>query len=314
MDSPKLFPISIPALQQALRLFLIVALLPCSTQAWSAVAETLSPLNKLPRIALVIGNSRYPDSPLDNPGNDAEAMAEYLKRSGFSVNLKLNATRKEMQEAIRAYGSELTQQKSIGVFYFAGHGAQLAWRNYLIPVDAKINKLSDMQTQGVDLGVLLDSLKKAGNPMNVVILDACRDNPFGATRIEQKGLSQVDAPPGTLLAYATSPGNAAADGEGRNGLYTGHLLKEILVREAKIEDIFKRVRLNVRIKSLGLQIPWESTSLEEDFYFNPPTQVRKLTEEELEKQFEVFTKPTSVYRRRPLHFVDFLLFFPSLVY
>ncbi len=254
--------------------------------AASTSAEVHSGLNKLPRHALVIGNSRYVETPLKNPGNDAKAIADYLKRSGFSVQLKLDASRKEMQEAIDAYGKALAQQKSVGVFYFAGHGAQLAWRNYLIPVDAKINRITDMQTQGVELGVLLDGLKKAGNPMNVVILDACRDNPFGATRIEQKGLSQVDAPPGTFLAYATAPGNVAADGLGQNGLYTENLLKEILTHEAKIEDIFKRVRLHVRIKSEGLQIPWESTSLEEDFYFIPPTQIRKLTEEEIEKQFE----------------------------
>ena len=281
------FPVNILALPQKLWLFVfVVVLCTCPAPSARAASEALSPLNKLPRHALVIGNSRYATSPLNNPGNDAQAMADHLKRSGFSVKLKLDATRKEMQEAIRSFGNDLAQQKGIGVFYFAGHGAQLAWRNYLIPVDAKINQLSDMQTQAVELGLLLDSLKKAGNPMNVVILDACRDNPFGATRIEQKGLSQIDAPPGTLLAYATSPGNVAADGLGKNGLYTEYLLKEILTPEAKIEDIFKRVRLNVRIKSQGLQIPWESTSLEEDFYFIPPVQVRKLTEAEIEKQFE----------------------------
>ena len=313
MKRPKRLEMAISCLQQTLRIPLILALLACPTQVGSVVAEPFSQLNKLPRIALVIGNSRYPATPLKNPGNDAEAMAENLKRSGFSVKLKLDATRKEMQEAIRGFGMELAQQKSIGVFYFAGHGAQLAWRNYLIPVDAKINQLSDIQTQAVELGTLLDSLKKAGNPMNVVILDACRDNPFGATRIEQKGLSQIDAPPGTLLAYATSPGNVAADGAGSNGLYTEHLLKEILTREAKIEDVFKRVRLNVRIKSQGLQIPWESTSLEDDFYFNPPTQVRKLTEAEIEKQFEdeftIWEKIKTAKEIAPLE--EYLLNYPN---
>ena len=286
MKIHKIILIGISAWRQTLAYAWVLALLAGSSQAWGATTGTLSPLNKLPRHAFVIGNSHYAATPLKNPGNDAQGIADYLKRSGFSVQLKLNATRKEMQEAIRAYGNQLAQQKGVGVFYFAGHGAQLAWRNYLIPVDAKINQLPDMQSQAVELGLLLDSLKKAGNPMNVVILDACRDNPLGATRLEQKGLSQIDAPPGTLLAYATSPGNVAADGLGENGLYTEYLLKEILTREAKIEDIFKRVRLNVRIKSEGLQIPWESTSLEEDFYFLPPQQIRKLTEDEIEKQFE----------------------------
>lgn len=313
MKRLKLQEMTIPSLLQTVRIPLILALLACPTQVAGTVADQFSPLNKLPRIALVIGNSRYPATPLKNPANDAEAMAENLKRSGFNVKLKLNVTRKEMQEAIRNFGTELAQQKSIGVFYFAGHGAQLAWRNYLIPVDAKINQLSDMQTQAVELGTLLDSLKKAGNPMNVVILDACRDNPFGATRIEQKGLSQIDAPPGTLLAYATSPGNVAADGVGSNGLYTEHLLKEILTREAKIEDVFKRVRLNVRIKSQGLQIPWESTSLEDDFYFIPPTQVRKLSEAEIEKQFEeefaIWEKIKAAKEIAPLE--EYLLNYPN---
>lgn len=286
MSIKKANSVCISALKQALARIWVCALLTCPIPVWATKSEALSPINKLPRYALVIGNSRYAASPLLNPGNDARGIAEHLKRSGFSVKLKLDSSRKEMQEAIQSFGAELAQHQGIGVFYFAGHGAQLAWRNYLIPVDAKINQLPDMQTQAVELNLLLDSLKKAGNPMNVVILDACRDNPFGATNLPQKGLSQVDAPPGTLLAYATSPGNVAADGAGKNGLYTENLLNEILTREAKIEDIFKRVRLQVRIKSQGLQIPWESTSLEEDFYFLPPTQVRKLTEEELERQFE----------------------------
>jgi hypothetical protein len=172
------------------------------------------------------------------------------------------------------------------MFYYAGHGAQLAWKNYLVPVDAVIDKLEDMQTQTVELNSLLQGLIKAQNPMNVIILDACRDNPFGnKVQSQQKGLSQFDAPPGSLLAYATSPGNTAADGEGANGLYTENLLRELRVPEAKIEDVFKRVRLNVRRKSEGQQIPWESTSLEDDFYFVPPQHVRKLSEAELERQF-----------------------------
>jgi hypothetical protein len=120
----------------------------------------------------------------------------------------------------------------------------------------------------------------------VIILDACRDNPFGSLKgIDQKGLSQMDAPQSTLLAYATSPGNVASDGAGEHGLYTEYLLHEVKVPEAKVEDIFKRVRLGVRRKTNGAQIPWESTSLEEDFYFLPPANLKKLSEEEKERQF-----------------------------
>lgn len=274
-------------IRRVLQLVVAVFLLAFPFQAFNATSDALPAVNSLPRFALVIGNSRYREAPLKNPGNDANAIAERLNGMGFIVTLKLDSDRKEMIETIRSFGSNLLKQKGVGVFYFAGHGAQLSWRNYLIPIDASIANITDIDKQAVDMSTLLDSLTRARNPMNVVILDACRDNPFGdGVRIEQKGLSQVDAPAGTLLAYATSPGNVAADGVGANGLYTSFLLKEMDIREAKIEDIFKRVRLNVRRQSRGQQIPWESTSLEEDFYFLPPKQIRKLTEDELEKQYE----------------------------
>jgi uncharacterized caspase-like protein len=172
------------------------------------------------------------------------------------------------------------------MFYYAGHGVQLGWRNYLIPVDAEIEKLDDIKTKTVDLSNLLGGISKAANPMNIIILDACRDNPFG-TRVlaEQKGLSQFDAPPGSLIAYATAPGNTASDGNGSNGLFTENLLREIRVPNAKIEDVLKRVRLGVRRSSMGAQIPWETTSLEEDFYFLPPASIKKKSEDELDRQY-----------------------------
>ena len=252
-----------------------------------SLAQSGSSLSVLPRVALVIGNSKYPEAPLKNPGNDAKGIANELQKLGFQVNLKLDAGRNEMLDAIRAFGGELAKKKGVGMFYYAGHGAQLAWKNYLIPVDALIDRIEDMQSKTVELNALLEGIVKAQNPMNVIILDACRDNPFGSkAQIQQKGLSQFDAPPGSLLAYATSPGNTAADGEGANGFYTENLLRELAVPQAKIEDVFKRVRLAVRRRSQGLQIPWESTSLEDDFYFIPPAQIRKLSEAELEKAFE----------------------------
>lgn len=175
-----------------------------------------------------------------------------------------------MLTAINAYVRMLAQSQAIGLFYFSGHGTQLAWRNYLLPVDAEIRKPDDIPARGVDLNALMQGLGRASNPMNIVILDACRDNPFGRSLPgEQKGLSQFDAPPGSLLAYATSPGNTASDGSGVNGLYTEHLLHEISAPDTRIEDVFKRVRLAVRRRSNGQQIPWESTSLEEDFYLRP---------------------------------------------
>jgi hypothetical protein len=220
--------------------------------------------------ALVIGNSAYLAGPLQNPGNDARAMAERLRQAGFAVTLRLDTDRRQLLEAIRGFTETLSRTGTVGIFYYAGHGVQLNWRNFLVPVDARIRTKADIQGEAVDLGLLLDGLGRARNALNVVVLDACRNNPFGADfRVDDRGLSQLDAPPGTLLAYATAPGNTAEDGEGSHGLYTDHLLKEMLAPGAPVEDVFKRVRLSVRRGSQGNQIPWESTSLESDFAFVP---------------------------------------------
>jgi len=222
-----------------------------------------------PRIALIIGNSKYPDSPLTNPFNDANAMGKELKALGFDAQVLLDSNLKDLASAIQAYSGRIAKSKAVGLFYYAGHGVQLAWRNYLIPVDANIDRVDDIPKQTFELNNMLLALNKAQNPMNIIILDACRDNPFGKKLpTEQKGLSQFDAPNNSLLCYATAPGNVASDGAGANGLFTENLLREMRDPEAKIEDVFKRVRLKVRLASKGQQIPWESTSLEEDFYFN----------------------------------------------
>ncbi|MEA3193083.1 MAG: hypothetical protein QOD26_1416 [Betaproteobacteria bacterium] len=249
----------------------------------SGVAAGGAPLLIAPRRALVIGNSSYGFGPLKNPANDAKAIGDALRASGFDVTTGLDLSRQQMLEAIRAYGESLTRAKAIGIFYFAGHGVQLAWRNYLLPIDAEIRRIEDIEARCVDVNAVIEGIAKAANPMNVVILDACRENPFAGVKLEQKGLSQLDAPPATLLAYATAPGNLASDGDGANGLYTEQLLKEIKVPEAKIEDVFKRVRLTVRRRSNGAQIPWESTSLEEDFWFIPPKEMQKLAAAEAER-------------------------------
>lgn len=242
-------------------------------------------LLRAPKRALVLANSRYPHAPLRNPPNDARAMAEVLKGVGFEVTLALESGRTAMLDAIRAYTEGLARAGAVGLFYFAGHGAQLAWRNYLLPLGEEIGDVEELRERGVDVNSLIEGLRRAGNPMNVIILDACRNNPFGsARRLDQKGLSQLDAPPGTLLAYATAPGHVAIDGDGEHGLYTENLLHQIRVPEAKIEDVFKRVRLAVRRRSDGIQIPWESTSLEQDFWFIPPQSLLALAAEEAERE------------------------------
>lgn len=270
---------------QRLSALALSPLLPIALGAGLGTAMA-SVIHALPRYALVIGNSRYGMAPLANPANDANAIAAALKQTGFSVDLQLDAKKGAMESAIRGFAGSLGKQPAVGLFYFAGHGLQLNWRNFLVPVDAALKTADDVPKQAVDIAALLEGLTQARNPMNIIILDACRDNPFeSGVKTTGKGLSQMDAPIGTLLAYATAPGNTASDGSGANGLYTENLLREMKKPEAKIEDIFKRVRLNVRRASAGTQVPWESTSLEDDFYFVPPPELKKLSQEELDRQF-----------------------------
>lgn len=249
-----------------------------------AYAQRNAP-ESLKRLALVIGNGAYPASPLKNPVNDARAISRALKDLGFDVTHRENLTQKAMADVIRQFGARLTPGTA-AVFYYAGHGMQVQGRNFLIPVDADVQAEDEVPYSTIDVGLLLGKMEQARSPANIVILDACRDNPFARRfRPANTGLAQMDAPIGTLLAYATAPGNVAADGAGSHGLYTEYLLREIHTPEAKIEDIFKRVRLAVRRASRGQQVPWESTSLEEDFYFLPPATIKKLSEEELARQF-----------------------------
>lgn len=221
------------------------------------------------RIALVIGNAAYPGSAaLANPVNDAAAMGAALRRLGFGVLTVQDGSRAQMLEAVSRLRERLQGKRGVGLFYYAGHGLQLEWRNYMVPVDARLGAAGDVPAQTLDVEAVIGAFREAGNRTNIVVLDACRDNPFAGTS-SGKGLAQMDAPPGTLLAYATAPGNVAEDGVGAaNGLYTGYLVQELARPAARIEDVFKRVRLQVRQQSKGRQIPWESTSLEEDFYFD----------------------------------------------
>lgn len=281
---------------------------------WAQSEGTLK-LLRVPKIALVFGNSAYRHTTaLNNPANDAKAVAGLLKDFGFDVTMKLDGNRADLAAAIQAHVKKLTESKGVGLFYFAGHGLQMAWRNYLVPVEAAIRQEGDIPQQCVEIGSLIEGLNRAANPMNILILDACRQNPFGSDfRDAQKGLSQMDAPPSTLLAYATAPGNVASDGEGSNGLYTEHLLKEMQARETKIEDVFKRVRLEVRRKTHGAQIPWESTSLEEDFYFLPPAHLKERSEAEYEKEFEAQLAAWERIKTsaKPAALTEFLLRYPS---
>ncbi len=242
------------------------------------------------RIALIIGNSAYPgDMKLANPSNDAKDMAATLRNMGFGVIEVIDSNRAQMMDGIERAGKSLNGKQGVGMLFYAGHGLQLDWRNYMVPVDAKLNSAADVPKQAVDIEAVMTAFKSAGNRMNIVVLDACRDDPFANGKTSSgKGLAPLDAPTGTFLAYATAPGNVAADGTGKNGLYTGYLLQELQKPTARIEDIFKRVRFQVRKASDGAQIPWETTSLEDDFVFNSGIKKTiKLTENQKEKEFDV---------------------------
>ena len=221
------------------------------------------------RVALVIGNSAYKESPLRNPVNDATDMAAALKNLGFSVILRTNASRRQMVEGVREFGSQI-RRGGVGFFYYAGHGVQSRGRNYLLPVGAQLDSESDLEFESVDASMVLAQMDEAGNRVNIVVLDACRDNPFARSfRSASRGLAQMDSAKGSFLAYATSPGSVAADGSGRNGVYTKHLLQSLKEPETKLEEVFKRVRLGVAKETGNKQIPWDSSSVLGDFFFRP---------------------------------------------
>lgn len=220
------------------------------------------------RIALVIGNGAYSTGYLKNPVNDAADIAAALQRTGFTVTLKNNANLQEIVEAIEDFGNKL-KPGGVGLFYFAGHGVQVNNINYLLPVSARINKESDVRFHAVDAGRVLAEMENANNGLNIVILDACRDNPFGRSfRSSSRGLAIVaNAPTGTFISYSTGAGQVAQDGEGRNSPYTRALLNNIAKPGLTINKVFMNVRSQV-MKETG-QVPWELSSLVGDFFFMP---------------------------------------------
>ena len=220
------------------------------------------------RVALVIGNANYKDAPLANPVHDARAVAKALNGLGFKVSLRTNLTQTQLRRAIREFGDELHATQGVGLFYFAGHGVQISNRNFLIPVGSDIQREYEVEEQAVDAGTVLSMMHSARARVNIVILDACRNNPFIRDfRSSVNGLAPMQAPAGSLIAFSTAPGQTAIDGTGQLGLYTEQLVENISLPGLKIEDVFKNVRVGVQRASNGKQIPWENTSLTGDFYF-----------------------------------------------
>jgi len=220
------------------------------------------------RVALLIGNNQYSSNALRNAVNDARDLGDALKDLGFQVIVRENASRKDMIDATREFGQAI-EGANVALFFYAGHAMQFKDRNYLIPIDAAMGSEEDVTFFSVEIGQIFDRMDRARTRFNFIILDACRDNPFAASfKLTSAGLAQMSSPSGTLIAYATSPGATAADGFGRNGIYTKHILQNIRVNDLPAEIMFKRVREGVERETRKLQTPWDSSSLKGDFAFN----------------------------------------------
>ena len=220
------------------------------------------------RIALIMGNGEYPSSPLKNPINDAEDVASALSQLGFSVTVLLDADYAAMSQAAIIFGQQIKGQGGVALFYFAGHGMQVNGSNFLIPIGADITGEEEVSYKAIDAGLILAKMESAGSKTNIMILDACRNNPYVRSfRSGTQGLAQMDAPTGTLIVYATAPGDVAFDGDARNGVFTENLLQNIGTPDIDVELMFRRVRVGVLSQTAGKQTPWTSSSLRHDFSF-----------------------------------------------
>jgi formylglycine-generating enzyme required for sulfatase activity len=230
---------------------------------------TLIPAHAVSRLALVIGNGDYQKvASLDNPVNDAQDMAQVLRRLGFEVILKLNLNNRAMTEVVQEFGTRLRSQGSIGLFYFSGHGLQTKGHNFLVPVDAPIKSEADIRWETLDANRVLDQMKDANNEINIVILDVCRDNSY-KTNLKSQGLARMENPTGFLTAYATAPNTVSCgSSKERNSIYTKYLL-EALHHKAHLSvlDMLTEVTGKVVAKTKGAQVPWKSDSLTKRFCF-----------------------------------------------
>ena len=219
------------------------------------------------RVALVIGNGAYKASPLKNPVNDARDMATKLRSLGFVVIERSNLGMKQIGSTLREFRSKLTPG-SVALVFYAGHGLQIKGENFLPAVDAEIGGEEDVPNQSMSMRQIMNVLSDAKTRLNLVFLDACRDNPYARSfRNSSGGLAKEDAPSGTLISFATRPGSVASDGNGRNGLYTGALLEQMNNTSLPIEQVLKGIVTSVKGGSNGRQEPWMEGSIEGDFCF-----------------------------------------------
>ncbi|MFN0280005.1 MAG: SUMF1/EgtB/PvdO family nonheme iron enzyme [Pyrinomonadaceae bacterium] len=275
------------------------------------------------RIALVIGNGGYKFvSPLGNPTNDAGDMAATLRFLGFEVITGTDTNLVQMRRLIREFGEKLEAAKGVGLFFYAGHGVEVRGRNFLVPVDADIGREVETEDYAIDLNTVLRQMDAANNGFNIVILDACRNNPFarGWSRSgDTGGLANILAPTGTYIAFAAAPGSTASDGKGtRNGIFTGALLKNLKRPNLKLEEVFKATREEVMNATINKQVPWDSSSVKGEFYFirantqasGEPTRNETLTAKDVvavEREAWSYVRDS----QNPQDFRDFLKDFPS---
>jgi hypothetical protein len=220
-----------------------------------------------PRTALVIGNSAYSFGQLANPANDATDVAKVLRGAGFDVTLKTDTDQRSMQDVVRDFGSSLKARGGVGLFYFAGHGMQVSGENYILPLIQGEPTDEALKGQAVSASEVVDAMAAARTGLNIVVLDACRDNPMnrGGTR----GLSRIDSNASLFVSYSTSPGAVALDGNGRNSPYTKNLVAALAQSDLSIEETFKRTLKGVYQETRGQQTPWISSSFFGDFVFHP---------------------------------------------
>ncbi|WP_395020449.1 caspase domain-containing protein [Dongia sp.] len=242
--------------------------------AFCLLAATSFSAQAEPRFALVVGNSNYgPEiGKLPNPVNDAGVMAQALTQTGFQVTKVTDVDQQKLKRAIIEFGDKLTAagENATALFFYAGHGVQVKGMNYLIPVGADIGKESDVGLEAISADEVLQQMEYAGARVNIVILDACRNNPLArGFRSASRGLAPMDATRGTFIAYSTSPGDVSADGDGKNSPYSAALAKTIVQPGIGIEEAFRDVRAQVMSATDEKQVPWDSSSLTAPFFFQP---------------------------------------------
>ena len=250
-----------------IRIFLVLAALVVAL----LITEITHAQPEEDRVAFVIGNSDYAGSAkLANPTNDSSAISDELKKLGFETYLFQNLKVEDVP-ALRKQLEERLKRNSRLVFYYAGHGVQIESKNYLLPINASFKNTETVANQSLYLGDILQTIKKARPRLSVVVLDACRDNPFGSdisSSINKGGLARVDPPTSTVIFYATRPGGTASDGDDKNGLFTKSLLAEFKKTELTLEVIFRRVSTSVYEFSKGDQEPWIEGVIREEFVVN----------------------------------------------